>query len=453
MFTLLVLAILYIGYLFFNIKTLSLDVLLLSWHFFVLYVIIAIFFLKKYRNVSIFSPELFFFIVFFLETFSYAPLLYNIETANYSLNVLLPKVNDISIIKGQCIALLGFLFYILGAVIVKKNYSSVSNEKGYSIFIFSKNHIHFFTSMLIIISMIWGGYELLNKYTDSTVGLTDASSFFPFLTIFIVISSVVEFLAISKKNIISFVYFFKKVNKLFCLNVFFLSVFFLLSGTRSFAFPLILPVLFLYDRFIKKMKKKYVVLMLITSFFLMLFIKDTRKNIDESVDISMDMLSVGEDFISGNVALFYLVDYTDINGNQGGSNAILQMVSFIPFAQSFFVNVLGITNTPSSSEIFKNNTDTTWGLGTHVIGDLYYTFGWFGVISCMFILGMLTSILYKKVNIDSPKIGILVVYLLLLGNSLMFSRVEFFFLIRNIGFSLIILWLIKKNFSLRRRIL
>ena len=448
-------AIIYVSYLFFNINYLNINILSLSWQLLVLYVFFSVLFLYKYRSGSIFCPELFFFIIFFFETFTYAPILYNQETELFAINVLRPNINDVSVMKGQCITILSFLFYILGASIIsnKTNLKSYKIDKvaNYNI-IHYKIPIHLLTTMLIILSMALGGYKLIDKYTDSSIGLTDAGSMFPFIVIFIVISTIVELLSISKRGVVSFSDFLKKISKLYCINIVFLSVFFLLSGARSFIFPLLLPLLFLYDRFIIKVKKRYIIFLVLVSFILMTAIKETRTETDDSTKISINLVSISQDFISGNIGLFYLVEYADINGDQGGQNAILQMVSFIPFAQSFFVNVLGVTSTSSSSDLYTNYANINSGQGTHVIGDLYYTFGWFGAVFCMFILGLFTSLFYKKVNNRYPQIWILTVYLLLLGNSIVFSRVEFFYLVRNIGFSLIILWGLKLIFPVKKHL-
>lgn len=451
MILLLIFLILYTTVLYISPELMSNSVTFSSWLLFIIYISILIVFIAKYRKKSIFCPELLFSITFLFSTFLYSPFLYGEDIDSYVFKFLLQESN-VNIVKGQSIAMMGFFFYLLGAVIYsKRNKASLTHSikavKSNSVYIIKRKYIHMITTIFIFIAIINGGLDIINRYTDTDVGLSGGAEAFFYITILIVISSVVEFLFLSQKKFATIKSIIKNVSKLYIINISFMITLFLLAGYRSALFPMLLPFVFLYDRFVKKIKIVYLISFLVLGVVLMSIIKDTRAGNDKTLNSDVfNVAYIGGDFTAANQALFTLVENTDKYGSQQGRNAITQMVSFIPFAQSFLIEILGLKTSESSSSFFTDKLESYWsGLGTHVIGDLYYGFGWFGVVLFMFVMGGVTSVLYNKATHEGyTKVIFYVLYLLILGNSLMFSRVEFFYFIRYLGFAAIILWLLKK---------
>lgn len=69
---------------------------------------------------------------------------------------------------------------------------------------------------------------------------------------------------------------------------------------------------------------------------------------------------------------------------------LLQLASIVPFMQSFILLFIPRSSLAlSSSTMFTNSfmDSTQGGMGTALIGDIYYTFGVIGVIILMFLLG------------------------------------------------------------------
>lgn len=432
------------------------NVTSISWLLLSIYITILIMFIAKYRKSSIICPELFFSFTFLFCTFLYAPLLHGEDVDGYVFSFLLQESN-LNIIKSLSLAMIGFLFYILGAVIYSKSnkvthFESINYLLRNNVFLARRSYIHAVTSLFIVLAIISGGLDIVNRYTDSKVGLSGGAEFFFYVTVLIVISSVAEFNFISKKKITTIKSIFININKVYVINSIFMITLFLIAGYRSALFPLLLPLIFLFDRFVKKIKIVYLVFFIFFGFVIMSVSKDTRAGEDSKLKTSnvLSVAYVAEDFISANQALFTLVEHTDKYGAQQGSNAIYQMVSFIPFSQFFLKEFLDVKSTESSSRFFTDKLESHWsGLGTHVIGDLYYGFGWFGVVFFMFVLGGATSFLYNKATQEGQfKVVYYVPYLLILGNSLMFSRVEFFYFFRIVGFSIIVIWFFEKWFLL-----
>jgi hypothetical protein len=125
-----------------------------------------------------------------------------------------------------------------------------------------------------------------------------------------------------------------------------------------------------------------------------------------------------------------------------GKNVLLPILSVVPFLQSSFMIFFNFTPVPTSSEVFTttiNGVNYTSGLGTHIIGDLYYTFGLPGVVLLMLILGITISLLTNKVLIKGKQsMYSLIALSFLVGNSVYSVRVEYFFILRLISLTLIV---------------
>ena len=105
--------------------------------------------------------------------------------------------------------------------------------------------------------------------------------------------------------------------------------------------------------------------------------------------------------------------------------------------QSVVIGLFGnIFGSPSSivftHEIF-NRYDS--GMGTNIIGDLYYTGGILCVLILMYFLGWIV----KRTSNTKNRYAILLL-LCLVGNSVFMPRVEFFYIARTCSFSIIIYW-------------
>ena len=452
MIFLLLLLILFSTYILISADLLVNSTLIIGWVNLGIFVLSLVLFQIKYRKKTLFNPELLFSIIFIFCTFFYLPLMYNSKIDSFIFGELV-KESNINLIRSQSIAVLSFLFYLLGAVIIHREKIKKTDKITIletNILIKKRKVFHIITFLLILLSMLTGGYKIIYRYSESSIGLDEIGALFSYITIFIVISSVLEYLYLRKENINTLKNTVKFISRLYLFNLLFMSTLFLASGYRSAVFPLLIPVVFLYDLYINKINKVVLVFLLFSAFILMLVINDTRGGNTVSENL-LSLENIGEDFISANKGLYYLIDYTDRHGNQQGQNAILQMVSFIPYGQSFVINIFGFTPSESSSQFFTNGLESYWsGLGTHVVGDLYYSFGLFGTLFWMFLLGIFTSYLYNRITMGGvPNVLVITVYLLILGNSVMFPRVEFFSLVQKIGFSLIIILFFLRLFRLK----
>jgi len=108
----------------------------------------------------------------------------------------------------------------------------------------------------------------------------------------------------------------------------------------------------------------------------------------------------------------------------------------------------------TSSDFISNyilGEDRSWGLGTHVIGDLYYTFGFSGVVIAMFVMGIIVSYLTERI-IYRKQFNLVSVlfFIVLTSQSFFFSRVEFFRPVRDLGLIFFIMLIARFAMHLRK---
>jgi len=411
------------------------------------------FFLKKYRKNNIVCFEIFFAFAFLFSTFQY-PFFVKFWP-NYIINKFF-AIPNIVYVTGMCIAMLGYLSYLLGATIVSRSKTNKTFTLQYNTKdVYLLNSIfQYLILLLFLIIFIGGGHKMLSEYynpSEDRWGNMGEAIFY--LGVFFNISSILQFIKVKSKGINNTTNFIKSIDKIYFVNAILVLSFFFISGYRSEFVFLFLPIFLLYSLFIKRIKNRDLFLIIFTGLIVLSLVGIIRSveggllNIDNFTSslLHIDISYLFADLTSANGSIFFFVDYVDNYGITYGKNMIFQFFSFIPFFQSILINVFGLNPGLPSSIIYSmelHGINLSSGLGTHIISDLYYSFGLTGVIILMFALGVLVSYIYGKIYIkNSFNIYILIIYCILFGNSIYSCRVEYFFIMRTIGFSLIIFWL------------
>jgi len=240
--------------------------------------------------------------------------------------------------------------------------------------------------------------------------------------------------------------FFKEVNKLYLFEILFISFLLLISGNRNECLLIILPMLICYHIFIKPFDNKQFIIVLIVGVVLMAAIGLTRQTGSFS-SLDKDAISIYEvtrDFASVDNNTKYLIDYTDRSSPVGIKNAMLCLFSSVPFLGGLITSVTGLENDTRTTELttqgmqVSSNMDS--GLGTSLLGDLYYTGGGIFAISFMYLFGFLIAILYRRFTLEKKySIWYLVVYLFMFSNVIYVLRAEWTMPFRYIGFSFVII--------------
>lgn len=420
----------------------------------VIYILINVWYLWKYKRDNIFSFELLFSISFGICCFL---LLVLLEQLNPSIptHSLMLNFSDHMLCRSCSLSMLGYLFYMIALVPVKSREKPQINVQIQQSPKVSKM-LNYLTLLLIVMFFVLGGGNFIYSY-DQTVEIEALNgerfgrfgAVMTYIIILLNVSTVSNIITKTSEPDESILHFIKKIDFLFLINVLIMSGIFLLGGYRSGAMQILLPFLAMlsYKRVLKTKQTFYVI---VSGIVVMALIGQLRSNTSTLSDVGAEMtlLNFFRDFISANAATPSLVEYVDFNGNADFRNAYAQILSVIPFLQSLVLGILGSDLLmPSSSHIYTYDICNSFnsGKGTNIIGDLYYTDGSWCVFAMMFLLGWII----RKTTIAKNKY-VLLILVCLIGNAVFMPRVEFFYIARTCGLAIIIYWLVSSIFPFRR---
>lgn len=268
-----------------------------------------------------------------------------------------------------------------------------------------------------------------------------------YLTILFLVLTIFEFSNLYNINCHTIVQFIKSVNKVYLFDIAIITILLLISGNRNEALLILLPPVLAYSIFIKKINNNQFIIGLFIGVSLMIFIGVTR-HIGVSVqsvqnsDISLFEISRDFGFVDKNTN--YLIEYTDKHKPIYFKNAINNLFSSIPFLGGVLVPLLNIGSDTRSTQITTDgmqsiqNIDS--GLGTSLIGDLYYTGSFLFVLIYMYLFGWLIAKLYSRFIINKKyNMWLLAIFLFLVSNVIYCIRAEWTMPFRYIGFSLVVI--------------
>lgn len=405
----------------------------------VVYWSITAIYLYKYRRNNIFGFELFFAISYFLccfLTLYLLPVMDSYESRSFI-------EDDGLIYRAYTLSLIGYLCYMMGLVVWKKK---IANEKEYPPSFSStprkaKTLSNLLCSLFIALLFLNGGARMYTMYSNeeivSSERLAGFDTFLSFAVISYIVSIVINFASLPDSRRIRSVSFIYSFPLLFIINSIILIGTFLISGYRSNAIQIIIPLILAYQIKFKPLKTSSVLVVLSLGALLMFFIGMTRSGSEFNMG-EYTTLTYLRDFKPSNAATTFLINHVDYNGPTGGTNMVFPVLSIVPGLQSFVNNFVSVDlMAPVSSDLFTSAFSSNSGFGTNIIGDLYYSFGFPGVVLLMFLYGTFVCRLSRgKGNYK------LVMFLVFAGNAMFAPRVEFCYIIRSIAWSVIFLGII-----------
>lgn len=405
-----------------------------------LYVVSNVLYLTKYKKDNLFCFELLFAISFFMCSFMSPFLLPLMDSWQSRVFV---ETNDVQI-KCYAVSFVGYLAYLIGLIV---NRNSKENSKKTLRFVFDEKTVLYSNVIcLLFIALFYfnGGTKMWTLYADAQ-NMTDLSNrlgswgqYLLYAMYAYVVCLIITFQGqnVASRNITSFA---KSLPILFYINSLALVVPLLFSGYRSNAVQLLIPALMIYSIAVKRIKTSHLFVLLIIGFVFLQIIGITRSG-DSLSNADTGILSLTRDFIPANAANSFLISYVDSNGPTWGSNMILPLLSIVPFLQSFFLLFFNQGSLALASSTFYTRELDSWsGLGTNIIGDLYYSFDLGGVLLLMFFYGMF---LKKVSSYNSPHQ--MALFTMFTGNALFAPRVEYCFIIRTMVWVAFLMWLVVK---------
>ena len=366
--------------------------------------------------------------------------------------------NEATRIKSEDIQMLAYLALIFGCILGnERSYRKVLSQRteskqsgNYGIFIFILTGI---LLLLIIYDYVTGVFSSWFYYSNAEwMDVEERNQGLGHLTCLLLSASCVEIVRVREKGVTNFLTFIKSLNKLYLFELLGISLLLYMSGNRNEMLLIILPIIVGYTLCIKKIPNKVLIIAGVLGVLLM---ADAGMSRQESVSLggnTMGIYSLTRDFAGLGYNTDYLIDYTDKHGTTNFQGLPISLLSGVPYLGSLIISTTGISG-PDGSATVCNDSILGTGLGTSLIGDLYYTGGFVWVVVFMLLFGYSMSRLYhsdKKINIY-----LLVFYCYMVANSVYYIRSSWDFPITEIEYAMIIIFLgnvIFKNMRIRKQI-
>lgn len=398
------------------------------------YVISNVLYFRKRKNIVSFE-------FLFAFTFPFACFLtYFIVEEGFGFAFFAFSSNPKSLIKGIALAVVGYQCYLCGLLSLQrqKMKSDISNIEKIRMRPSMASLANWGCLIMFIIFMATGGMSVLYMYSGEVERENANLGPLQFWVLAYSVAVVASFSSVEFSRSSSAILNILRLNKLFLLNSLVIIIFLLLSGYRSMAMQVIIPLLLMYNVYVKRITSKRFITIMLCGLVFMVIIGMIRSGDEVRSDVTT--LYYFRDFNAANASLGFFVDEVNRHGITGGSNYIPQTLSIVPFLQSMVGHFVDFNSFAlSSSQYYTGSFDTDSGLGTNIIGDIYYTFGFLGVIVIMFLMGRFCSYLSCFKNKY-----IVLMYLIFTGNSIFAARVELLYVVRMLALGCIILFMISQ---------
>lgn len=345
------------------------------------------------------------------------------------------------ITRATSLSLLGITSYFLGAVLTKSK--TPNNNFNYKI-LSPKSVIQ----TLIIISFVLFMVVLYNSWdgiVSGQFGATDGGQQY-LLALFQIsfeIALIIEIYNLNKQYEGSLKLIIFNFNKqLLALGIIF-SFLFIRVGDRGPVIQLFLILLALYATYIKRLSLKMFLVLIIAGMLSLTFIAYARTQHNVSIEKNTTISSflengsdkiklnsfwdIGMDLIVNNRNLYVGMKYADENGLCFGKNMFSYLFAPIPIMPTF-MSKLVFNSTPtelSSGHIITTKSKANYGLGTHLIADIYMSFGAFGVVFFMLFFGYFI----RNIQLQSEaknNIVYLFLYFIMISFSIYMPRAPYF---------------------------
>lgn len=392
----------------------------------------------KMRNFFCFS--FIFSVVWFFVYYLYPTIVYSINKSYYFMFAF--NFNEDIMTKATYLTLIGYCAFIWGLIIQHEKPVHIRPRKR-EIIIESNVIPTIMVGVVCLIDFIQ--YIVLNQsiyFGDGVISLT-ATTIWGYISIFqyasLVTAMTIEFhILLRKGNGKAWYLMNPTLWILLLLDV----VIVLYSGSRGRClniFLIALSGLAIYSGRISFLK---IMGLLAAGFVLMNYVLQWRSEHSLArIAISMDILDVSSDLVINNYTLYRGYEYVQQNGFVPFT-LIGSLLSAVPFLQGIVIRLFGISAYQASSAIFLTYTvlgeNANVGLGTNIITSVYLASGLLGVIVFMYILGNFIG-KYSKIESGYSLFNLLM-YFLIMMQSIYWVRGDFFYPASKIAYSLILMW-------------
>ena len=356
-------------------------------------------------------------------------------------------------IKSDRLQMLAWLVFYWGCIIGNKpvkerHIHKVTNYRiNYGSFV---NFLGVIILLLIIYDYRTGVFQSWFFYKNYQVmDIEERNQGVGHLTCLLVAASTVEIFRLRELGVKSIKKSILKINKLFLIELVLISVLLYLTGNRNEMLLVALPFVVLYSKCIKKIKNEVILVSFAIGVLLMVVAGTSRTNANVSIEgASFAALDFVRDFGSLGYCTDYLISYTDSHAPTYFVDLPNYVLPGIPFFGPAILRMSGYNGPVPSATLTAESVGSGTGIGTSLIGDLYYTAGFLWVIIFLFLLGYYMSRYYRTSNIN---IYLSMTYSYMVANAVYFVRSSWSFPITIILYVLIILFIGNQVFKVRVR--
>lgn len=390
---------------------------------------------KEYKNLA--SFEFFFAFSFCLSNFIYAVFYFpvNPDTGTFRFAFNTNVISEATGLSG-----LGYSSYMLALTLFAKNKSE--NASKLNFFVRDQHML-----ILLVISILsflgfvmYGGItHLKSVYSGDDADINDIGIFSYFFNIYVVTALLLGMFVFRMKN--------KAFSNVVLLFLLLCMAAILYTGSRTIVVGLTLVLMVSYTTFIKNIERTQLLLIIFLGSILlslMMMYRDdsfTLNNYNEYYGSGFDVYL---DLIGPNRNLYVLKDFSDNNFHVYFFSALEDLISPIPGSSSYISSII-----PFPLDIMAGNFPTylefgsgsSFGLGTNLIGEMYFSFGVYGVIILSFLLGMIV----RKTKDNPNIIYSYIIYFLLVSHAVFYPRAFYLFQPRILVWSLLLVFFMQKT--------
>jgi oligosaccharide repeat unit polymerase len=403
-------------------------------------------------NKNYFNFHVLFFISFLFVNFIYPIFLYPISPTYFS--VFKKSFNEAVITKATALALLGSSSYILGvSICLRKKYPSPIQLK------IKTEKLQYLLSYLVYfifaVILCYTGTEIIRGRFGATGTIPPG-----LLAIFQVSIGLAVILELERKKYNKSIFsYIRRINKPILILFLFYIFLFLYVGDRGPAIQIILITLCAFSLFVLPIRMKGLIFTVLAGMLILTFVGYARsKNITASESGVNNFISrgaakfevnslvdIGMDLIVNNRNLYVGYDYANKNGLSYGQSMIRHLFAPFPGIPSLTTYVLfdSTPNELSSGSIITDISNSTYGLGSNIVIDLYMGFGLIGVFLFMFLLGYTVIRFQIKAN-QRKNFGYIIGYIFLVAYSVYLPRSTVFEPLRHILWAIGLFYFLKE---------
>lgn len=396
---------------------------------------VVLFLLFKNKK-NYFDFDILFLTTSFFAFFAYPALIYPINPSYFFVFDIVFDHNVIS--QATALALLGLILYMTGSL-----FYSAPKKHHATIGFYPLKRFTLIVGILFTLFLLLGGYSYyIDLYSGNNPTGGGIYAYINVLLItFMLVSIDIQYCNLIYKDSSNLNIKFTYKPLIFLLLAYVIII--LSTGSRTVPLQIVLAVLGLYTIYYKNLSFKKSFIVIGIGIFTLASISYTRSGggkIENIYDAFIDIIIV-------NRNSFAAIEYVDSHGYTYGSSMLSYILQPIPFGQSIIFDIFGLDpRYTSSARLFTTEAFgpvRSMGLGTNIIADIYLSFGVIGVMSFMLFAGWFVA---KSKYLATYRMNYMIIYTVLMANSVFLVRAEFFYCLQEIIWALILFYFTKPLF-------